>query len=599
MIKIMSPAEWFKKLMISGKIVALYIPLIVIPLFLLGYISNLIFTQVIVDKTITNVTDESKLIITRLNVMMDNSKSCANVIMTDLNKIIEMNKKNIQLNKLGQYNQISYLAYREQVLNQLSFIQMAFPDIDSIAFIDNDSVIYGTDMKVEANAADIAGSNILNVMDKTNGVNVWFPMQERDYLVMDKTQPVLTLGKKILDINTQEKLGTLIINISEKSLSSVYDDIGQTVPNVFFLLDQQGTVVSSLDKTELLKPLRDDETRSWLLSNGNVAVVRNVKGKRTLITSMLLDKTGWRLVNEIPLEKLTADTDKLTLAVILIGCICLIFAVFGAGILAKTIVNPLTRLTKSMLIARQGNLDIECSVESQDEVGMLASGFNTMIVEIKNLLEKVRQEQRKKREYELALIQAQIKPHFLYNTLDVIYALAKMERLEQVQEATKSLADFYRAALSKGREIITIREEVGNVKAYLAIQRIRYSDVFDYEINIPDDIQDYDILKLTIQPLVENSIYHGLKVRTSPGKILIEGFKTKNEIVIRVVDDGVGMPRDLLLKVLHQDNVPERSKPFGLSSVNERIKLYFGEDYGISIRSEEGSGTEVSLRLPL
>jgi two-component system sensor histidine kinase YesM len=211
------------------------------------------------------------------------------------------------------------------------------------------------------------------------------------------------------------------------------------------------------------------------------------------------------------MSELTAENQKITLLILAIGVICFIFAVFGAGGLSKLISNPIIHLSNSMKRFSEGNLNVVLEVNSKDEMGLLASGFNTMNRTSSSLLNNIKLEQKKKREYELALIQAQIKPHFLYNTLDVIYALSELGRVKDVQKTTKALADFYRVTLSKGRDIITIEEEMRNVRDYLSIQQIRYSDVFNYTMEVENAVLPHSILKLTLQPLVENAIYHGLK----------------------------------------------------------------------------------------
>jgi two-component system sensor histidine kinase YesM len=174
-----------------------------------------------------------------------------------------------------------------------------------------------------------------------------------------------------------------------------------------------------------------------------------------------------------------------------------------------------------------------------------------------------------------------------------------MGRNSDARNATKALADFYRVALSKGSEIITIGEEIKNVKAYLYLQSVRYSDVFDFEIDIQESIQDFCILKLTIQPLVENSIYHGLTHKGSFGHIFVKGFREDDNIAIEVIDDGVGIPDDKLSEILEFDQSLASRDSFGLASVNERIKLYYGEGYGVKISSRIGQGTEVKVVIPV
>ncbi|CAK4869273.1 unnamed protein product [Aphanomyces euteiches] len=222
-----------------------------------------------------------------------------------------------------------------------------------------------------------------------------------------------------------------------------------------------------------------------------------------------------------------------------------------------------------------------------------------MMAQVKRLLEKVGQEQKKKREYEFALIQSQIKPHFFYNTLDLIYVQCEAGKAKDAAETTMALADFYRVSLSKGKEIITLREELQNTQAYLFIQKTRYSDIIDFNIDVAEDMWEYPIMKLTLQPLVENSIYHGLRTKISGGgKIEVNGYKQHNDLILIVADNGVGIPAEKLKELQEGNETSSAVLSFGLKSVNERIKLYYGEEYGIKISSEINEGTVITIRIP-
>ncbi len=596
MIKIVSKIR-FRDQLIKNKILAIYIPLIIIPLVLLGYISNYFFTHVIINKTIKNVLDDSNLIIMRIEAMIANAESCADITSIDLNR-------NIYKTQEVKDNQINDLDLRNQIQNQLVFSLMIFKDVESIAFIDNNSDLYFPNSqlynRMDKGFDEALNSGIIGNIDKMHGQNVWLPMQARDFLTLDSKGYVLSLGKSIINISTGRRLGVLLLNINEASLSSIYKNVGPVSRRDYYIVDQHGVIISSVNKELILSKINDKPLMEKILANDTLTETRAINGKETLVTSIPFGRFNWKLVSEIPLEELTGDTVKTTVMIILIGSICLVFALLGAGILSRVIANPIVRLTRNMEKVNQGSLEVNCSIDSKDEVGLLALGFNTMIGTIKELLVNIKAEQKNKREYELALIQAQIKPHFLYNTLDTIFTLSKMGKESDVQRTTKALADFYRIALSKGQEIISIDEEIENVTSYLSIQKIRYSDIFDFEVNIPEDITRYDILKLTIQPLVENSIYHGLKEKGSFGRIVINGYSTDEKIIIKVIDDGIGMTGEKMDKILYEEEPGmENRNFFGLRSVNERIKLYFGDKYGISLKSEPGCGTEVTIAIPL
>ncbi|MEX1031648.1 MAG: sensor histidine kinase [Paenibacillaceae bacterium] len=547
-----------------------------------------------IDKTKQNVLDESTLILTRIDTMIKNTQSGANIIMSDINHIYAGNPV---FQSPLQEKQLS-----NQMQTQFSINLLNFPDIDSAAFIDSANRLFTSYFPMKAEDSQIFNSGWLDQINEKPGygVNNWFPMQYRDYLVMDNNEPVLSIGKKILKLDSGRPFGTLIVNVKESSLSNIFANMNGDfgISKTFFIVDREGRVVSSLDKSELMEPVRDERLRSLVLSKGSFSLILNTDSGRNLVTSVSYDKMGWRLVNIVPVDLITEDIRKNSIMTIMIGVVCLVFALLGAGMLSKVIVNPLLKLTKAMRRVKEGDLNAVVQIHTSDEIGLLASVFNSMIKRIKELLLQVEADQIKKKEIELALIHSQIKPHFLYNTLDLIYVLNDMNLQREARDTTKALADFYRVALSKGSEIITIGEEIKNARDYLTIQNVRYSDVFDYDIEIDKDILSCEIPKLTLQPILENAIYHGLKLKGSKGHIQITGFKEEKRIVIHIADDGVGIPQDVQIHSLKHYTAEGKPTSFGLFSVHERIRLYFGQEYGITIKSRDGAGTMITVCIP-
>ncbi len=232
-----------------------------------------------------------------------------------------------------------------------------------------------------------------------------------------------------------------------------------------------------------------------------------------------------------------------------------------------------------------------------EELAILADSFNHMTTEIDMLIDRVTEEQTSLRNYEIMLYQAQINPHFLYNTLDSIVALIEMHMDDDAVRMTKYLSDFFRTTLSSGRDIITIEEEEMHIRSYLDIQKMRYDDIFDFSIEIDPEIHRSQIPKLTLQPLVENALYHGLKMKRRKGMMRIGGCCSSSTIILSVEDDGIGMdPEDL--ERVRESIQKGTGSSFGLFSIQQRIRLMYGRDYGLLIESRKGSGTKVTVRIP-
>ena len=281
-------------------------------------------------------------------------------------------------------------------------------------------------------------------------------------------------------------------------------------------------------------------------------------------------------------------------------------ALLAAAVIAVTffvtsgILRPIKVLYDATQKIAKGDFDAHAEVNSNDEIETLAHSFNDMAEKIQTLITKTKEDEQRMRWLDLRLLQEQINPHFLYNTLDTIVWLIEGNKEEEAVEMVVALSDFFRLVLSRGREFISLREERQHIRSYLEIQEVRYRDILDYEIRIDPSLYDYQILKLTLQPLVENALYHGIKYKRARGFIYITGKKEGENLYLEVCDNGVGMNRESLEHLQKEIERPcsETSRGFGLANVNERIHMRFGPDYGMKIWSEEGKGTRVELTIP-
>ena len=276
--------------------------------------------------------------------------------------------------------------------------------------------------------------------------------------------------------------------------------------------------------------------------------------------------------------------------------------VISTVLILRNITVPLGELTRVAGRIAQGDLAARTGIYTEDEIGKVSGAVNDMAEHLEVMVTQIKDDERKMRNAELRLLQEQINPHFLYNTLDAIVWLIEGGNSELAEDMVMSLSDFFKLALSHGREFITIREEELHIRSYLQIQQVRYRDILEYEIDINPGIYNYRILKLTLQPLVENALYHGIKPKRSKGRVRITGNLTEDhQIYLCVEDDGVGMQIEELEALRARILLPcsdETNKGFGMANVNERIRLNFGKEYGMTIDSAPGEGTKVSLMIP-
>lgn len=277
---------------------------------------------------------------------------------------------------------------------------------------------------------------------------------------------------------------------------------------------------------------------------------------------------------------------------------------FGLGcfIVATHITKPIWMLKEKMLETAEGNLNAYIEEYHENEFGILERQYNTMLKEIRELLKKSTEDQQNLKKAELKALQSQINPHFLYNTLDTIMWLVAVNENEKAIEMIESLSVFFKTGLSKGMDWIPVEREIEHVKSYLYIQQSRYSDILQYVIDISPDMIQYDMLKMTLQPIVENAIYHGIKNKENGGSIIIKGNMDGKFLSFLISDTGVGMEAEAVTKLNErmQENkisYEECENGFGLYNVNRRIKLYCGEESGITVESQIEEGTKVHIRM--
>ncbi len=265
-----------------------------------------------------------------------------------------------------------------------------------------------------------------------------------------------------------------------------------------------------------------------------------------------------------------------------------------------SITNPIQELVKVTKKISEGDFTVHNKVHTTDELSSLATSINDMSGKLEVMVDQIKEDERKMRYAELRLLQEQINPHFLYNTLDTIVWLIEGNDSDKAVDMVVSLSEFFRLVLSKGKEYITIRDEEMHIQSYLKIQQVRYQDILEYDIQINPELYQYKILKLTLQPLVENSLYHGIKYKRAKGNIWVKGSLEGERIHLQVMDNGVGMTPEELSKLESEISRPckETEAGFGLANVNERIRMNFGAQYGMTIHSEKDKGTTVDIWIP-
>ena len=419
----------------------------------------------------------------------------------------------------------------------------------------------------------------------------------------DTDDEVISLSREVQSYENGTFRGVILINLNMNKITEICNSFQEKQENFICIINDKGELVYEQQNGRERFAFDEKENRQELntaLGKTKESCFRlNYRGEKYLVTRTDMKTTGWTLVSMVPYKSVMAETMAISGVMILAVAITLIVNLLLLNRILTGVVKPLKKLEKYMVQVNPDNMDQRMEILTDDEIGHLSMKFNQMMDRIRNLKEPVIEEQEDKRKYELQALQAQINPHFLYNTLDSIIWMAETND-SNIVAMTEALAKLFRISLNKGNEEISLERELEHVKNYLIIQSMRYADKFTYEISAEPGVERCRTIKLILQPIVENCIYHGIKKKRGTGKITIRAYRREQNLIIEVSDDGCGMPEEICRKILSDEIESENisGSGIGVKNVNERIQLRFGKKYGLSYSSEEGVGTTVTYVLP-
>lgn len=423
-------------------------------------------------------------------------------------------------------------------------------------------------------------------------------------LVAGRYSWVVSLSRLIADEDGGAPLGVLLVDlkfnrIKELCESLVVGDNGYT-----FILDGQDRYVFHPAQQLVYSGIRNEPVDRLAVASDGLPVPAFQDGGRHYLVSVSIP-TGWRVVSVSHDSDLVTGWGYVQVTYAIIGLV--VFVVLGliTNFISQGITRPVHQLQEVMRSVETGEFKVAGELKATDEIRELAREYDIMVSRIRDLMDANAREQELKRKSDLKALQAQINPHFLYNTLDSIVWMAEMNKSPEVVKMTTALSRLFRTSISRGRELIRLRDELDHVRNYLTIQKMRYEDKFQYEVEVDDSLLDLTVLKIILQPLVENAIYHGVRGVSYPGLIEIGGAVEDHKLRLWVRDNGAGMDSaelDVLLRYLNGpvgESADSDQQGLGVRNVHARIRLYFGPDYGLEIQSEPENGTTIQCRLPL
>lgn len=409
--------------------------------------------------------------------------------------------------------------------------------------------------------------------------------------------------RQLFSESSREGIGFLIIALDSSLFENAYRDVSLGLDSDVFIIDSTGDVISTIKEDKNIgKAYSHREIYERIfVHNGQLedSFSALVNGSKNLITYTVINDNRWALVSTVPYMNFNRESQMIMQSIIVVSLVCILTVVILSFMISKYMWAPLKSLVQHIKEIENGQLDIRVTTERNDEIGYLTRNFNNMVIRIEKLINEVRKEQKEKREMEIQMLQAQINPHFLFNTLNSLKWVAKISQVTSISDGIGALAEILRNTILDKNETVAIQEEVKNIENYVCIQRLRYGNRFKIEYDISEDVYELRILKFMLQPIVENAMIHGGEGIDDILNINLKIFRQDETVIIHIKDNGCGLDEAQVKGYLNEaTRKRERISSIGIYNVNERVKLNYGKPYGLNIESVKGTGTRVIIKMP-
>ncbi|WP_430022706.1 cache domain-containing sensor histidine kinase [Paenibacillus sp. MABNR03] len=506
-------------------------------------------------------------------------------------------------------NDLNQVRAQDQLYGIKQYLQgftTLYPEIAGIVLVNGNGKYISNEMYPRTNQSLIQEEWYKSAAGKAGIFTVLGQPSQRNITthVRYKDSEIVSVARSITDETSGRVLGVIMIDLKLRTVSQAARDVTLGKSGYVMVTDAEGRSVYMPDN-----PLVEQIPWAWFQSGDSGTFNGEVQGKELLFMYQSSAFTGWRTVGVFPARETIAEVRQIQFYVVSFVFVVCLFGLSASLRFSRSIAQPIFRLMSYMRRAETGNLRSGRWSDRADEIGMLGRSFNRMLAQIRQLMSLNELRERQKREAEMRSLQEHIKPHFLYNTLDTIHWMARKKGVDDVSEMVGALSRLFRIGLSKGNDYIPLHSEIEHISSYLQIQQTRYRDRLQCELIIPEELRELFVLKLLLQPIVENAIYHGIKARRGPGTIRIEAKIADGKLSLTVQDNGAGMSSERLREMIDLLHAPLESmetqeagqggKSYGMLNVQARLQLSFGEEYGIRLDSKEGEGTCVTIIQPL
>ncbi|AOY77681.1 sensor histidine kinase [Clostridium formicaceticum] len=567
------------------KLIAITIVLILFPIILFSIVYSSLVKDIISKKYSESAIQSVYEAGENIDFILNDIREFSNALLANRDMISALNDK----------NNMDVVAFRSLLRSFFTSRE----DIDAI-YVYAGRRVYSVGVNKVAEMEDYMP---ISKLAETDGEIVWINTRREKIKILagEFDKYYFSLGRKLIDFNTLEELGLLTVDIDEMILESSYKSLISGDIEQIFIANKYGEIVSHPDKSKIGQSIENEVYAKEILAAEKKSGYISFKdqGVKKIAIYSTCDVNDWKLVKIIPYWYLYREIDEIQWKLIRIGVLYVMITSFFMLLFSLKITEPIINMMKLMKKAENGDLGVQIDTKGQDEIGQLGMSFNTMINKMRSLINKLIEEERHKKELEFEVLHAQINPHFLYNTLNTIRWMAKIQGAKSASSALTALIKLLMISINFGKDMISLEEEIEYVKNYILIQRLRFNERFTIDYNLEEACLSCHIPKLILQPIVENSIIYGLQEEDAkPLNIEIKAYNRQDMLIVEVSDNGPGIKPEILKNILKSEKDANKFSTVGLNNINQRIKLAFGESYGIKIFTKENHGTNIVVELP-
>lgn len=588
--------EYYNKYRLRSNMIAINILIGILPIIVIGIIAYQI-----------NYYNMKKSVLSSVDILFNQVSGRLEEYFNNMDLISKsvFFSKNLQLNILDNDEEYSFLKYN-YIRDYLDSYLELNNSLNGICIYDIKTDKYYMSTVPVDNGSLLYLKNLDYDTIKTGAIHIIATFNSDEAVLNDLL--VIRGIKSITQDNYFKPFGVGAIIVDRKKLEGMMLGSQISIDFEVYIVDKQSRIIASTQNKTTEQGLKE-----YLQSNkNNMSEYTRIDSKDYLLKSKDIKNTDWRIVAVVPKDKLLKEIEVIRHLIIVIIAIIFLIVIFINLFFNVLITKPLKQLTDAFDRVASGDFKYKIKVKNKDEITAIADKFNNMVDEIKSLTGKILNTQQqlyetelKKKQFELNGLQTQINSHFLYNTLNSIVGMALAGAKREIVFMVDNLSTFLRYG-TKNNEYVTLEEELRHLDRYLNIQKTRFGNKFKVKFEISEEIMTCKILKLTIQPLVENAIFHGLEQKPGQGVICISGFEKDNEVIIKVMDNGVGIEPGVLDKLnkAFEDDEPENGtgearRGIGIVNINKRVRLYYGSGYGLTVKSRSSLGTAVILKIPV